>query len=277
MQAVPVDYDNEETLVSALRGQQFLIVTLSIHAAPDTHGKIIRAAAKAGVQHVMPNVYTCDIVLNNAALGDEVMMRGMHTPTIQDMESQGLAYTVLVCGLWYEFSLACPPDFLGFDIAKREVVLFDEGNHQVNMSTWTQLGRGVAAFLSLKLLPEDENDTSPTVAGYRNKPLYVSSFHASQRDILASVMRVTGTTESDWKVTTQSSDERVAEGMRQVSQGNLLGMATAYYSRMFSQRGQDAVFEGKLDNGRLGLGREDMDEATGRAVGMVEDGWNPHQ
>jgi hypothetical protein len=278
--AVHVDYDDEETLVSALQGQQFLIITLSMHAAPDTHSKIVRAAKKAGIEHIMPNVYTCDIVLNNQDLGDEVMMRGMHAPVLEDMERQGVAYTVLVCGLWYEFSLACPPDFLGFDIAKREVTLFDEGANKVNLSTWTRLGKSVASFLSLKLLPDDENDTtSVTVSGYRNKPLYISSFHTSQRDMLASLQRVTGTSDADWTIRKQSTDERIKQGREMAAQGNMSGVARVYFSRMFSAKGQAAVFQEKLDNGVLGLKEEeeeDMDEATGRAVAMVDAGWSPY-
>jgi uncharacterized protein YbjT (DUF2867 family) len=34
--AAPVDYDDEATLVAALQGQQFLVITLPVTAGPDT-------------------------------------------------------------------------------------------------------------------------------------------------------------------------------------------------------------------------------------------------
>jgi len=49
----------------------------------------------------------------------------------------------------------------------------------------------------LKELPDDESDTSLTLSRWMNKPLYISSFLISQRDMLDSVNRVMGTTEKD--------------------------------------------------------------------------------
>lgn len=48
-QVVKVDYEDEEALIEALKGHQFLAITLGVQAAPDLHGKIVKAAGKAGV------------------------------------------------------------------------------------------------------------------------------------------------------------------------------------------------------------------------------------
>ncbi|KAI9896029.1 hypothetical protein N3K66_009098 [Trichothecium roseum] len=56
-----IDYDEEETIVDALRDQQFLIVTLTNRAVHDAQPKLINAAAKAGVSYVMPNWYGPDL------------------------------------------------------------------------------------------------------------------------------------------------------------------------------------------------------------------------
>lgn len=69
--AVPVDYDDEQSLAAALQGQQALIITLSVAAPPDTQGKLVRAAAKAGVPHVLPNAWGQDI--GNDALQKDVL------------------------------------------------------------------------------------------------------------------------------------------------------------------------------------------------------------
>lgn len=58
--AAHVDYSNDETLVDALKGQQVLIITMSVMAPPDTHSKLVEAAAKAGVSYIIPNMWGFD-------------------------------------------------------------------------------------------------------------------------------------------------------------------------------------------------------------------------
>lgn len=55
--AVTVDYDDETSLVEAMKGQQMLIITLAVRAPPGTQSKLIKAASKAGVPYVMPNAW----------------------------------------------------------------------------------------------------------------------------------------------------------------------------------------------------------------------------
>jgi tryptophan synthase beta chain len=50
-----VDYDDEASIIAALKGQQFLIITMSVTAPRDTHSRLVKAAAKADVPYVMPN------------------------------------------------------------------------------------------------------------------------------------------------------------------------------------------------------------------------------
>ncbi|PKX91312.1 uncharacterized protein P174DRAFT_434353 [Aspergillus novofumigatus IBT 16806] len=57
VKTVTVDYDDESSLVSALQGQDFLVITMSLAAAPDTQSTLIKAAAKAVLWIVFP--YVC--------------------------------------------------------------------------------------------------------------------------------------------------------------------------------------------------------------------------
>lgn len=54
------DDEPEPALVEALRGQHCLVITLSARAAPGTQGRLVRAAAKAGVPFVIPNLWGYD-------------------------------------------------------------------------------------------------------------------------------------------------------------------------------------------------------------------------
>ena len=48
VKSVTVDYADKESLVAALRGQDALIITLSITAPPETHPALVEAAGPAG-------------------------------------------------------------------------------------------------------------------------------------------------------------------------------------------------------------------------------------
>lgn len=57
---VTVDYDNEASLVEAMKGHQILIITLAVTVPPGTQSTLIKAASKAGVPYVMPNAWGTD-------------------------------------------------------------------------------------------------------------------------------------------------------------------------------------------------------------------------
>ncbi|KAM0445300.1 hypothetical protein ACHAPV_008392 [Trichoderma viride] len=269
-----VDYDDEESIVSALKGHEFLIITLAYSAGTETHNKIVQAAAKAKIPHLMPNIYTADVVLNNKAIGDETGMGPAFRPLLSEIERLGLTWTVLVTGLWYEFSLACPPDWFGFDINKREVTMFDDGQARINTTTWVQCGRAVASFLGLKKSPDDDNDSTPTLQQFQNKPIYVSSFMVNQREMLDSVERVTSTSDADWNIQYESTAKRIKDGKTAFAAGDPKGLAKAYYSRVFSPD-SPAVYQKKLHNGLFGLPDEDLDDATVIGVNMAKNGYSP--
>ncbi|KKO97822.1 hypothetical protein THAR02_10076 [Trichoderma harzianum] len=232
-----VDYANEQYIVDALKDQQFLFISLAVTAPPDTQDKLVKAAAQAGVPWVMLNGYGTDPL--NEKLGDENFNGKGLRAGIKSVEDAGFSSWVLL--------------------------------------TTSFCGRAAAALVSLKVLPEDENDKSVTLSQWRNKPVYVASFLVSQRDILGSVQRVTGTTDKDWEISYQPSKERWKNGVKALKEGNRQGFARAMYSRTHFPNG-DGNLQDKygLANDALGLPKEDFDEATKRAVGMLETRYDPH-
>ncbi len=265
-----VNYDDDgQSLVSALQGQQFLVITLSVRAPPDTHSKLVKAATKAGVPYIMPNAYGSDI--QNKSLREEDLYGATSLQHCADIESLGASYVAMVCGCWYEWSLALGEPWFGFDIKNKKVTFFDDGNTRINVSTWRQCGRALAALLSLP-----ERGASPAVSQWKNKPFYIASFRVSQRDMLDSIHRVTGTTDKDWEITYEPTAQRYKNGIAEMQKGAMTGFAKAMYSRVFFPNG-GGDFESSrgLANDLIGLPREDLDEATKRTVEMVESGWNP--
>lgn len=264
-----VNYDDQESLVSALRGQDFLIITLAVRAPPDTHSKIVQAAAAAGVPWIMPSWYGIDIS-NPTTLtersGDIIMKQ------LAEIESlPGLSYVSLACGVWYEWSLALGDAWFGFTIQERKVTFFDDGRTVVSVSTWPQCGRAVASLLSLP-----ESGSSPALSDWKNGVLYLRSFKVSQRDMLDSLHRVLGTSDADWTISYQPAAQRAQQGLEEFSKGMFTGMAKSTYANHFIREAAGELeYSSDLDHERLGLPEEALDEATRRAVEMVESGWNP--
>ena len=274
VQVARVDYngDDDAALVEALRGQQVLIITMSVSAPSGTISKFLRAAAKAGVPYVLPNWFGHDAA-NNKLCNDSLLSHNRDS-ICAEIESLGISsYLLLVCNFWYEFSLGGGPGRYGFDFKKRSFVLFDDGNVAINTSTWPQCGRAIANLLSLKELPDNETDRSPTLSQFRNRSIYISSFRLSQRDMFESVKRVTGTTDADWTITHESAEQRWKDGQAALQQGNMKAFTKMLYSRMFFPNGDgDYQSSRGLHNDLLGLTVEDLDEFSAIGVRMGENG-----
>jgi hypothetical protein len=124
----------------------------------------------------------------------------------------------------------------------------------------------VAALLGLPIKPEGGNKET-CLENFANKLIYANSFTISQKDMLDSVLRVTGTNESDWDITKESSHDRYATGIKEMKEGNQIGFAKMMYTRVFFPDGSGDTEHNKgTVNAVLGLPKDDLDEATARAI-----------
>lgn len=268
--------DGEAALVDALRGQQVLIICLSSQAAPGTHHRLVVAAAKAGVPYIVPNGWGWVWVDDEDEEKRKKSMHGeMVYQNLKDVEEQGVSSWICVhCSFWYDFSLYMGERTYGFTLPDKKVTFFDDGEKKIGTTTTRQVGRAVAKLFSLKELPEDENDQDLTVSRWKNKPLLVGSFNVSQRDMLDSVHRVMGTTDEDWTITKETSVERRERGLKLMATEPRNGFVLALYASIFlpdevSWFGKATFDVEEVDNELLGLPKEDLDEATKRAVDIA--------
>ncbi|KAF2649190.1 NAD(P)-binding protein [Lophiostoma macrostomum CBS 122681] len=267
---VRVDYADHAGLVSALRGQQMLIITLSGMTPPEVHSGIVKAAIEAGVPYIMPNAYGFDYT-NKTLIEGEMYSKGV-VKLINEIRELGGSHLVLCCGFWFEWSITAGLEWYGFDIKNRKVVFFDDGKTKINTTTWKTCGKAIAALLAL---PEKaENGQGPAVEQWVNKPLFVSSFHVSQRDMLDSLNRVLGTTDKDWDISYEPTEKRVADGFKEMQGGDMKGFAKSMYSRIFYPDGSGEYESKGLANETLGLPKEDIDEAMKRVIKFVDTGKN---
>lgn len=262
-----VDYNDHETIVSALRGHDFLVISMSVFA-PDAQPKLIAAAKDAGVKWIMPNEYGTDYERFPKA-GEDTRLGPPAIAIRQSIRAAGLDFVSLACSFWYEFSLAGSAARYGFDFAKREVTFFDEGETKITTSTWTQCGRAVAALLSLPVLPMHEQDKQLTLSHFRDRSAFIGSFFVSQKDMLASVLRVTETKETDWRIGYEGAEARHKRGGEMFAQGNFEGYAMMLYARSFYKNGPMDI-QDILENEALELPKEELDDATRVAVEMAK-------
>ncbi|KAL4778900.1 hypothetical protein BJX76DRAFT_342262 [Aspergillus varians] len=264
----PVDYDDEATIVAALKGQQFLVITMAPTAPRDTHSKLVQAAAKAGIPYVMPNGYGADI--DNIKLGQDTMLGPIAKASRDEIERLGMQWITVCCGFWYDYSLAGGDARFGFDFDKRSLTIYDDGNTKNSTSTLSQVGRAVAKVLSLKELPEDENDKSLTLSTFLNKGVYIKSFVVCQNDMFESVKRVTSTTDADWTITHEDTKKRYEDGLAQVKVGNMAGFSKMLYARAFYPDPSNDL-SAKVQNELLELPDESLDEATKVGIALVKE------
>jgi hypothetical protein len=273
VKVIHVDYSgyDDTALVEVLQGQQVLLITMSVTAPRGTINKLVRAAAKAGVPYVLPNWFGHDNT--NDSLCDDSMLSANRDSIIAEFEALDTSsYIFLVCNFWYEFSLGGGPDRFGFDFKNRSFIQFDETDVIFNTTTWPQCGRAIARLLSLKELPHDEHDTSPTLSQFANNSVYISSFRLSQRDMWESVKRVTGTDDADWTISRESAIERWKESRVAVEKGDFASFPRMLYSRMFFPTADgDLQSRHELHNDLLGLPGEDLDDYTAIAIRMGEN------
>jgi hypothetical protein len=231
----------------------------------------VTAAKKAGIKYVMPNVWGPDI--DNEDMSNDMgwgpLMRGL----VKQVKDAGLHSIVLGCGFWYEWSLGCGGSAYGISFPHRTVTWFDDGKAKISTSSWEQCGRAVASALSLKVVPDNASaeDKSPTLSQYFDKVLYIDSFLISQRDMFESVKRVTNTTDRDWAMTREDTQERYANALKLMKEGERFAYLRVMYTRVFwPNRGGDHSHKG-LQNDVLGLPKEDLDERTREALRLVEN------
>ena len=273
--AKKVDYSDHQALVEAMKGQDVLIITMNVMAPRDSQKRLIDAAVKASIPWVMPNEWGGDHAGDPQVSTDTLIGDGLkaNRQYIKDVGGNKTHAIGLCCGFWYEFSLAGTDARYGFDFDKKEVTFYDNGDAKLTTSTWPLVGEAVAKLLSLKVFPDDGNDKSQYLSHWKDSSLYIGSFTLSQREMFASVLRVTGDSQQDWKISHEDVKERYQRGKQMMQQGQMLGFGILLYARMFYP-GNPGDFSRKVENSMLGLPNEDLDEATKVAVEMAKSGDN---
>ncbi|KAM0428579.1 hypothetical protein ACHAPT_006940 [Fusarium lateritium] len=243
------DYSNEDFLISALKGQDVLILQLGPRAM-GVQEPLIRAAAKAGVAYILPTEFGTDIEALDLTREQALMSEKKGMRDLVEQLSVG-SWIAVVNNLWFDWSMKM--GCWGINIKDRKAEIWNGGNVKANTSTLKRVGDAVAELLSL---PEEE------LSKYKNKPYYISSFLITQREMLESVQRVTGTTDADWEIKERDIDELAKECDERLKKGDRMAAIPKLYSSQFRE-GHGGNYNHKVvDMERFGFQQEDLDEVV---------------
>jgi len=101
------DYESDDFLVSALKGQDMFIIILAFTAPPDMQTKLIEAAAKAGVPWIIPCEFGSDN--GNPEMSAAVPMNSAKAQYREKIEALGKSNWIgIVNNPWFEYVCISP-------------------------------------------------------------------------------------------------------------------------------------------------------------------------
>ncbi len=133
------------------------------------------------------------------------------------------------------------------------------GTTKFNTTTLTNSALAVARILSLPIAAA----SGTSLSDYGNKFVYVRSFLVSQREILASAQRITGTSDADWTITHTDVQAFIDEGSALFAKGDMTGMLNLIIGNLVKEgAGGDYESVHGVSNAVLDLTEESLDETA---------------
>lgn len=141
---------------------------------------------------------------------------------------------------------------MGFDLKEQKAVIYNEGKDAYSTTTTASVG----AALKNALLYSEET---------ANKYLFISSFHVSQNQILASLEKAT---DKKWDVTYVDAEEQKKIGIEKMKKGDFSGaIGLIRYVNSVKGHGGDYTEYEEMSNELLGVQGEELDKVV---RGIVE-------
>lgn len=150
-----VDYSSLDSLVSALKGQEAVINTLSVGVVPrDIHIRLVEAAQAAGIQRYIPSEFGSD---TTHALTSQLPVFGDKVAVIQKLQEiskqdNAFSWTGVITGPFFDWGLE--HKFL-INLKGPSTPIYDGGDVPVSSTTLAGVGRAVVRVL--KNLEETKN------------------------------------------------------------------------------------------------------------------------
>ena|ERR1700761_6329432 len=95
------DYASDEFLLSALKGQDVLILILAVPALGDEQKRLVDVAAKAGVKYVLPTEFGSDT--GNAKLLEAVPVLNGKKDVQERIKALGMKFVAVITNPWISY------------------------------------------------------------------------------------------------------------------------------------------------------------------------------
>ncbi|KAI6790757.1 hypothetical protein KC360_g2036 [Hortaea werneckii] len=246
-------FTDPDFLTTTIQNQDALLLALGFRAM-DLQPHLITAAVSAGVKYILPTEYAGDGL--NDSMIDAVPVFQPKRAARRQIEELGGTWIGITTNPWADQSLRL--GLLGIDLFARKAVLYRDAG-KFNMSTLDQVGLGIARVLSLPV--ENPQDRRASLEYYGNNFVYISSLHVTQRELFASALKATRTSEAEWELdegdTVKDWIERCKGMMAQGEMKGAMGLTFAYY--LGEGLGGDYQAKAVEDMKVLGLREGDLD------------------
>ncbi|KAF2431991.1 NAD(P)-binding protein [Tothia fuscella] len=248
LKVVEVDF-SFDSLVSAFTDQDAVISIVGATGIGEQK-VFVDAAVKAGVKRFFPSEFGIN--------GQSDTVRQM-TPFfavkqelldyLVEKEKDGLTWTAVIAGVLYDWCIS--NGFMGFDLARKEATIWDDGNTRFSGINEGDLGKSVVNILHKP-------------AETANQFIYISSLTATQNETLESLEKVTAT---KWKINRVNTAQQVSAAQEALGKGDFTGALTLVKATCWSNTpGLKQHFEvdekERLANGLLGLERGETVQDT---------------
>lgn len=242
----------EAALVSAFQGFDAIVLTTG-YATLAIEPRFVDAAAAAGVKRIiLPQWGAPGSNAKVAAASPLFAAKGNLINHAREKEGTGLTWTAVACGIFFDMLLT---PMVNFDLKQRTGTVWNDGAMMFSSSTKEQAARATIQILK-----------KPTVSA--NRTVYISSFQTSHNDVLAKLESRTGV---KWTRANTTTEETVRDATDAIKQGNLMkGLRLALLPYFAEGYDADYAAAGLLDNDKLELEQEDMNEVIGNALDSKE-------
>lgn len=234
----------------------------------DQQSHLIAAAAKAGVEWILPTEYAGDgmdegMTARVPIFQPKLAARRQIEELARTAEGRGVKWIGIATNPWTEFSLRM--GLFGVDFEGRKATVYRDGG-EFNTSSLEQVGLGIARLLGLPV--ESEGDERACLEYYGNNFVYISSFLTTQQGLLEAVQRATKTGEGDWTVDRRSTiQDWITRATEKMQKGDFLaGASLTFANYMGEGLGGNYQDKAMADLKVLGMQEEDLDAVVAKAV-----------
>lgn len=232
-----VNFDNVDSMTSALKGVEGLVSNLSSSALL-TQKPLIDAAIAAGVKRFLPSDFGSDLTVeSNQSIPLNTAKVEIHRYLVEQSGAHPeFSYTGVHTGPFFDWCLRYG---LYGNFTTHEVTLWDGGNTEFSTTTLTSVGKAVVGVFK-------------NLEATKNQELRVADTTITQNELIDIVKGIDG---AEWTTKTASTSEAYRAALEEIKkpQPNMeIFIYNQLYRIMFSED-QGVSFKGRLNNDKVGL------------------------